>query len=136
MSGASALSPAMAAEILARLDRLDTQLRQVQATVPLDHLERQLTQVKQLVRAGVADQPLSPAQAALLTAPPGRSPAETMPQREEQRRRSRRSSLMAARSSRLWRLRRSKYSSRWSASDRAGRAGGWLYHRPAVSIAG
>jgi Tol biopolymer transport system component len=50
---AGGLPPAMLAEILGRLDRLDAQLRQMQTMVQLEHLETQLRQMQQLVQHGM-----------------------------------------------------------------------------------
>ena len=48
-----ALSPSLAAEILARLDRLDTQLVHVHTMVQLEQLEAQLQQIRQLAQANL-----------------------------------------------------------------------------------
>lgn len=50
---ASSLSPSALAEIMARLDSLDSQVRQMQTKVQLEHLEAQLRQVHQLVQSGL-----------------------------------------------------------------------------------
>jgi dipeptidyl aminopeptidase/acylaminoacyl peptidase len=49
------LSPSLAAEILARLDRLDTQLVHVHTMVQLEQLEAQLQQLRQLAQAKLTD---------------------------------------------------------------------------------